>query len=92
MWYKIPEVNSPIPLQWRDGMAAHSKVPNAGQKYASARKKGVGVKELLTLRGTAFNGRAKPKDPEDLLAEQTRVNSQIAAANAAVQQRNSYRY
>jgi hypothetical protein len=57
---------------------AHSKTPNAGQRYASARKKGVDEAELAALRVAMAN---RPKVEEVDAEERRNIQARIAESN-----------
>ena len=58
---------------------AHSSVPNAGQKYGSARKHGAAPNTLKVLK-VAVTSRGKPAS-DDTAKEQKRVNEIIEKQN-----------
>jgi len=64
---------------------AHSQVPNAGQKYASARKSGlITGKKLLDLRNAACVSRKRAKGAP-IAEDSATVAARIEAANRAHQ-------
>jgi hypothetical protein len=64
---------------------AHSTVPNAGQKYASARKHGVNPNNLQALREVAFTHHHSGNS-DDLAKEKERVSELVVQANMKHQQ------
>ena len=59
-------------------MAQHSSVPNGGQKYASAKKRGVSGRELAELRAAIGNRRHGVSEMLDTPAE---LKARIETAN-----------
>jgi len=71
---------------------AHSKVPHAGQRYASARKRDrkyrtVSEKELSALRGAVDNRR---RSGNVSLEEQAHILARIIQANKEFQRRTEH--